>query len=73
MPRLRSELTDQDLERLARLGGTPDQIAEAAGIDVARVRSRLAPSKHQDPAIRAQDTSEVSSVSYTHLTLPTKA
>jgi hypothetical protein len=36
------ELTDEDLQRLARLGGGVDQIAEAAGIDVGQVRQRLA-------------------------------
>lgn len=37
-----SELTNEDLERLARLGGRTSQIAEAAGIDAAQVHRRLA-------------------------------
>jgi len=40
------ELTDEDLERLARLGGETAQIAEAAGVDVAQVRQRLASAPH---------------------------
>ena len=36
-----TELTDEDLARLARLGGAVDQIAEAAGIDVGQVQRRL--------------------------------
>ena len=36
-----TELTDEDLARLARLGGAVDQIAEAAGIDVRQVQRRL--------------------------------
>lgn len=37
----RTELTDEDLARLARLGGAVDQIAEAAGIAVSQVQRRL--------------------------------
>jgi hypothetical protein len=42
MRRPEPELTDEDLGRLARLGGLPEQIAEAAGIDLAQVCRRLA-------------------------------
>jgi hypothetical protein len=36
-----TELTDEDLARLARLGGAVGQIAEAAGIDPGQVLRRL--------------------------------
>jgi hypothetical protein len=36
-----TELTDEDLARLARLGGAVEQIAEAAGIDPGQVLRRL--------------------------------
>lgn len=36
------ELTDEDLRRLARLGGDSEQIAEASGLDAVHVRRRLA-------------------------------
>jgi len=36
-----TELTDEDLARLARLGGAVEQIAEAAGIDPGQVLCRL--------------------------------
>ena len=42
MRRQGAQLTDEDLVRLVRLGGAVEQIAEAAGIDVTQVRSRLA-------------------------------
>lgn len=35
-------LTDEDLARLSRLGGAVEQIAEAAGVDAAQIRRRLA-------------------------------
>ncbi len=41
MRRPGAQLTDEDLARLVRLGGAVDQIAEAAGLDVTEVRSRL--------------------------------
>ncbi|HEY0240469.1 MAG TPA: hypothetical protein VGC37_17695 [Friedmanniella sp.] len=52
MRRQEPELTDEDLERLARLGGAADQIAEAAGIDTAQVRRRLAEAPRPAPARR---------------------
>ncbi|MGI3784345.1 MAG: hypothetical protein ACRYG2_26595 [Janthinobacterium lividum] len=44
-------LTDEDLRRLAQLGGTVEQIAEAAGIDAAQVRRRLAAGERRGWAV----------------------